>query len=71
MKIGSGAWAKFDVPYNQLTGRYQIEIWGYPGSDLRSKLDEKGQAAFDRGGLIAKPALILGSYADFAREGNG
>lgn len=69
VKIGSGAGAKFDVPYNPLTGRYQIEIWGYPGNDLRSKLDEKGQAAFDRGGLIANPALILGSYADFAREG--
>jgi hypothetical protein len=69
VRIGTGTGVKLDVPYNPLTGRYQIEIWGYGGNDLRNKLGEKGQAAFDRGGLIANPALVQGSYADFAREG--
>jgi hypothetical protein len=69
VRIGAGTGVKLDVPYNPLTGRYQIEIWGYGGNDLRNKLGEKGQAAFDRGGLIANPALVQGSYADFAREG--
>jgi mannose-6-phosphate isomerase-like protein (cupin superfamily) len=69
VKIGDGAGVKLDVPYNPLTDRYEIEIWGYTGNDLRGKLDQKGQAAFDRGGLTANPGLVLGSYSDFAREG--
>jgi hypothetical protein len=69
LKIGGGAGIKLDVPYNPTTDRYEIEIWGYPAGDLRGKLDVKGQAAFDRGGLIANPALVPGSYGDFAREG--
>jgi mannose-6-phosphate isomerase-like protein (cupin superfamily) len=58
-----------DVPYNPLSDRYEIEIWGYPGSDLRSKLGPKGVAAMDRGNLITNPVLIQGAYNDFAREG--
>jgi len=69
LKIGNGAGVKLDVPYNPLAGRYQLEIWGYAGNDLRGKLGSKGQAAFDRGGLIADAALVKGAYADFAREG--
>jgi mannose-6-phosphate isomerase-like protein (cupin superfamily) len=69
VKIGGGAGAMLDVPYNPLTDRYELEIWGYGGNDLRARLDVKGQAAFDRGGLIAYPALVQGSYGDFAREG--
>lgn len=57
------------VPYNEESGNYEIEIWAYPGSDLRNQLDEKGQAAMDSGRLIARPDLILGSIDDFAREG--
>jgi mannose-6-phosphate isomerase-like protein (cupin superfamily) len=68
LKIGDGAGVKLDVPYNRVTDRYEIEIWGYTGADLRAKLDVKGQAAFDRGGLVANSALIIGSYSDFARE---
>ena len=64
-----GTPALIDVPYNSATDRYEIEIWGYPGTDLRSKLDVKGMAAMDRGGLIVNPGLVQGSYDDFAREG--
>jgi mannose-6-phosphate isomerase-like protein (cupin superfamily) len=69
VRIGQGAGTKLDVPYNPRTGRYEVEIWGYGGNDLRGKLGEKGQAALDRGGLIANPALVQGKYGDFAREG--
>jgi len=69
LKIGNGAGVKLTIPYNPVAGRYQLEIWGYGGADLRSKLGPKGQAAFDRGGLIADATLVKGSYGDFAREG--
>jgi hypothetical protein len=63
--------AVLDVPYNSSTDRYEIEIWSYPGSDLRSKLAPKGAAAMDRGNLITMPTLVQGSFTDFAREGLG
>ncbi len=69
VRIGNAAGTKLDVPYNPRTGRYELEIWGYNGADLRGKLGPNGQAAFDRGGLIGNPALVPGNYSDFAREG--
>jgi mannose-6-phosphate isomerase-like protein (cupin superfamily) len=66
---GTSSPSLVDVPYNPATDRYEIEIWGYPGNDLRSKLDAKGVEAMDRGGLIVNPGLVQGSYGDFAREG--
>jgi mannose-6-phosphate isomerase-like protein (cupin superfamily) len=69
LKVGAEDGVKLDVPYNPATDRYEIEIWGYPGTDLRSKLDVRGSAAIDRGGLIVNPALARGKYEDFAREG--
>jgi mannose-6-phosphate isomerase-like protein (cupin superfamily) len=55
------------IPYNPKTDQYEIEIWGYPNGDLRNQLDEKGQAAFDAGLIIAAPDLILGTLEDFKR----
>jgi mannose-6-phosphate isomerase-like protein (cupin superfamily) len=57
------------VPYNEETDRYELEIWGYPQADLRNQLDQKGQAAFDQGGLIVRTDLVQGSMSDFDREG--
>lgn len=57
------------VPYNPESDRYEIEIWGYPGGDLRNQLGPKGQAAMDRGNLIVNSALVQGQFSDFAREG--
>lgn len=57
------------VPYNPLSDRYEVEIWGYPGTDLRSQLDEKGRNALDQGGLIVRTDLVHGNQADFNREG--
>jgi mannose-6-phosphate isomerase-like protein (cupin superfamily) len=58
-----------EVPYVADTGCYEVELWGYPGTDLRDRLDEAGRAAVDRGELIARPDLIRGTRADFARQG--
>jgi len=57
------------APYNPESDRYEVELWGFPGNDLRSQLDVRGQSAIDRGELIVRPDLIKGQSADFAREG--
>ena len=69
LKVGTSGAVKLDVPYNNATDRYELEIWGYPGNDLRTKLDQRGVAAIDRGGLICNPAIAQGSFSDFVREG--
>jgi hypothetical protein len=60
---GTAAAQLIDVPYNPVTNRYEIEIWGYPGNDLRSKLDTRGVAAFNRGGLIIDPRSCRAAIA--------
>jgi len=70
IKVGDTATPQpLRVPYNDRSDRYEIEIWGYNGNaDLRSLLDGKGQAAIDRGGLIAAPQLVRGGIANFQVE---
>ncbi|EDZ98848.1 hypothetical protein BH160DRAFT_5845 [Burkholderia sp. H160] len=57
------------VPYDAESGRYAIEFWSWKGApaDLRAVLDPRGQAAFDRGALVANSSLIQGE-GDFSRE---
>lgn len=55
------------VPYNPISHRYEIEIWGYPYNNLRTRLDSKGQRSFDCGELIARTDLVQGSISDFER----
>ena len=70
LKVGSASTSSLlTVPYNPQSNRYEIELWGYPGNDLRSKLDAKGVSAFDRGELVVRTDLIQGTLADLAREG--
>lgn len=57
------------VPYNPLTDRYELELWAFPGAELRSQLGPKGQAAVDRGGLVVRTDVVQGRLQDFAREG--
>ncbi len=57
------------VPYNELTDRYEIELWGYGDDDLREQLGNRGRESFDRGELIQSPDLLSGSLSDFDREG--
>ncbi|MFM6320720.1 MAG: hypothetical protein ACKPGT_11475 [Microcystis sp.] len=56
------------VPYNPRSDRYEIEIWGYPGSDLSTLLDSKGSESLQRGELVVQNALVHGNIYDFARE---
>lgn len=70
IKVGDvTASSLIEVPYDPLSDRYEVEIWGYPGTNLRGQLDEKGRAAFDRGELIVRTDLVHGSVSDFNREG--
>lgn len=69
LKVGAVATAQLlVVPYNENTHRYEIEIWNYPGNDLRSQLDTKGRESFDRGELIVRADLVRGTAEDFRRE---
>lgn len=56
------------VPYNAISDRYELEIWPYPGHDLRSKLDVRGKAALDAGELIVRSDLVRGSADELRRE---
>jgi mannose-6-phosphate isomerase-like protein (cupin superfamily) len=69
LKVGASVTPSLiSVPYNPTSNRYEVELWGYPGGDLRSLLDEKGSAAFDRGELQVRNDLIQGAFSDFDRE---
>jgi hypothetical protein len=71
LKVGRNATpSPLNVPYDAETGRYAIELWGWPGTaaNLRAALDPRGQAACDRGALIAAPSLVPGTADDFLRE---
>jgi hypothetical protein len=69
LKVGNAsAAAVLPVPYNPLSHRYEVELWGYPRDDLRSKLDERGQAALDRGELVVNLDLVHGDVLNFSRE---
>lgn len=65
--IDSGGW--ITVPYNDTTHRYEIELWGYPGSDLPALLQDKGRDSLARGELVARPDMIHGQFSDFSRDG--
>ncbi len=65
---GSAASSLLTVPYNEASDRYEVELWGYPGSNLQSLLDTKGQAAMARDELQVRTDLVRGSTSDFRRE---
>ena len=56
------------VPYHPVSDRYEIELWAYPGGDLRDRLDSRGREALARGEIVPRPDLVRGSQTDFARE---
>ena len=66
---GVGAPPLLTMPYDPQSHRYALELWSYPGADLRSRLDVKGVAAFDRGEILAGTGLVQGTLADLSREG--
>jgi mannose-6-phosphate isomerase-like protein (cupin superfamily) len=68
LKVGDAPGQLLTVPYNDVSHRYEVELWGYPRNDLRERLGDKGRAAFDRGELLARNELVHGHPDDFSRE---
>ncbi|WP_139488525.1 cupin domain-containing protein [Brevibacillus dissolubilis] len=71
LKVGNRAATQLiTVPYNQETDRYEVELWGFPGTakELEACLDEQGRAALARGELQVRADLLLGHLEDFRRE---
>lgn len=56
------------VPYNSVSDRYEVELWGYPGGDLATQLDQRGAGALQSGELVARSDLVQGQTSDFNRE---
>lgn len=68
MRIGAVAVPQLlEVPYDPRSDRYELELWGYSGGDLRALLGDRGRESLDRGGLVTRPDLIRGSFEDFER----
>ena len=57
------------MPYNSASARYDIELWGYNGRDLRGVLGGRSLDALTRGELQAAPDLLRGTPSEFNREG--
>jgi len=56
------------VPYDRRTDRYEIELWGFSGRDIKPFLGVKGLEGFANGHIILAPDLIKGQLSDFKRE---
>jgi mannose-6-phosphate isomerase-like protein (cupin superfamily) len=68
VKIGAAAARIVTVPYNELSARYDVELWGYQGPDLRDVLGGRSLDALKRGELQGAPDLVHGSPGDFSRD---
>lgn len=69
VKVGNAAFQTLTMPYNTDSDRYEVEIWGYPGTDLASQVDDRGKTALARGELVVRTDIVQGSAADFNRDG--
>ena len=69
IKIGNRPGRIFTVPYNGISARYDLELWGYDGRDLRGVLGGRSLDALTRGELQAAPDLLRGTPSAFNREG--
>jgi mannose-6-phosphate isomerase-like protein (cupin superfamily) len=69
LKVGNSVVEQLlTVPYNTVSDRYEIELWGFTGGDLRSRLGGASRDALDRGELQVRTDLLHGSPDDFERE---
>lgn len=68
IKVGSAAFQTITLPYNEVSDRYEAEVWGYPGNDLADQLDDRGKAALQSGELLVRTDIVHGSAADFNRD---
>jgi mannose-6-phosphate isomerase-like protein (cupin superfamily) len=69
IQVGNAAFQTITLPYNEVSDRYEVEIWGYPGNDLADQLDDRGKAALRSGELVVRTDIVHGSASDFNREG--
>ena len=69
VKIGNRPGRIFTAPYNGTSARYDLELWGYDGRDLRGVLGGRSLDALTRGELQAAPDLLRGTPSAFNREG--
>ena len=70
IKIGPAATpTPVTIPYSPASDRYELEIWAYPGGDLRHLLGPRGRKAMDDGTLVADPNLVTGDRAAFHGRG--
>lgn len=68
VSIPGGPSATFAVPYDPISDRYSIELWGQDGGALGAALGPKGQASLAAGTLVGRPDVVLGSASAFTRE---
>jgi hypothetical protein len=69
LRIGSASTGGtlLDAPYNEVTHRYEIELWAYTrgAQELRSHLGAKGRDALSRGELVSRADLVKGALDEF------
>lgn len=56
------------VPYNHVSQRYEVEIWGYHGPDLHTVLRDDSLRALETGALLVDNYLVTGNLSDFDQE---
>jgi hypothetical protein len=69
VKVGNSPFQTITMPYNDVSDRYEVELWAYPGNDLMDQLDDRGKAALQSGELLVRNDVVQGAEADFNREG--
>jgi mannose-6-phosphate isomerase-like protein (cupin superfamily) len=69
LRIGISGPVLLEVPYNNRSDRYQLELWGtFDSANLRSALGSKGQDSIANGSIQLRPDLVRGNPADFSRD---
>jgi hypothetical protein len=68
VSIQGGSPVTLRAPYDEVSGRYVVELWARSGDGLRDRLDTKGRAALDAGLLQPRPDVLTGGAGDFQRD---
>jgi mannose-6-phosphate isomerase-like protein (cupin superfamily) len=68
IKIGNAPGRIVTMPYNTTSARYDVELWGYDGPDLRGVLRGRSLDALTRGELQTASDSVRGTPSAFNRE---
>lgn len=63
-----GTCEELRVPYNRISHRYDIEIWGCSAREMEVQFGPKAAAAVDIGAIQFRPNIIRGNYDAFSRD---